>query len=563
MAKVLISCIGTGRIIDKTETSKRKYETAKYAFSETDMIETSFMADALVQHYSIDRVIMIGTVKSMWEEVYRAFCSRNNVEYDDNYALELCQVCEESNSQSALKIPSPEKIENALGKDSKVILIHYGLNADELQENAAKILGIEQYLNKGDELYIDITHSFRSIPFYMMNLLIYLQFVSNKNINIKSVLYGMFEAKQEHSGNTPIVEMTSILNVNNWLVGAYSFKEFGNAQMISKLIERENRRDISKRLSTFSDVMGLGYLDGISKQVSNLNAMKNDTFSPIPNCILPHTISDYIKRFNCKTESEFQFQIAKWYFEHQNYACSYISLLEAILTYVQEICELDFENDVDNSDFAKIVLNVKKNNDKFSLDEINKNKQILIRKQHYSDLCKAAQDINAIRNSIAHQVNNNSAKNSDELINILRNSINLIVPIFNEKKIEKTKHNANKHVLINLSNHPSTDWTETQLAAAGKYGEIRDLPFPQIDPTLSPKQINELATQYLLQVQTIAPPQEAVVHIMGELTLCYQLVHRLKSLGYTCLASTSERKVKDLGNGKKEVTFEFVQFREY
>ena len=118
-------------------------------------------------------------------------------------------------------------------------------------------------------------------------------------------------------------------------------------------------------------------------------------------------------------------------------------------------------------------------------------------------------------------------------------------------------------MLINLSNHPSTDWNETQLAEAGKFGEIYDLPFPQIDPTLSPKQINELATQYFLQVQAIASPREAVVHIMGELTLCYQLVDMLKSLGYTCLASTSERKVKDLGDGKKEVTFEFVQFREY
>lgn len=562
MSKVLISCIGTGRINEK-ERSKRVYEKAKYAFSETEVIETSFMADALVRHYGIDIVIMVGTVKSMWEEVYNAFCLRNNVELDENYWSELAQVCEESNSHSALQIPSLEKLENALGKGSKVILINYGLNADELQENAAKILGIEQYLNKGDELYIDITHSFRSIPFYMMNLLIYLQFVSNKKIAIKSVSYGMFEAKQEHNGNTPVVEMTSILNVNDWLVGAYSFKEFGNAQMISKLIERENRRDISKRLSTFSDVMGLGYLDGISKQVSNLNAMKNETFSPIPNCILPHTISDYIKRFNCKTESEFQFQIAKWYFEHQNYACSYISLLETILTYVQEICELDFENDVDNSDFAKILLNVKKNKDKFSLDEINRNKQILIHKQHYSDLCKAAQDINTIRNNIAHQVNNKSAKNSDELISILRNSINLLAPIFNEQKIEKKKHSAGKHVFINLSNHPSSQWEESQLSAAQKYGKIIDLDFPMIASRGTRDEIQTIVHKYLIKLQSIAPPNEAVVHIMGEMTFCFKLVDMLKSAGYTCLASTSERKVKDLGDGKKEVTFEFVQFREY
>lgn len=434
MAKVLISCIGTGRIIDKTETSKRVYEKAKYAFSETDMIETSFMADALVQHYSIDRVIMIGTVKSMWEEVYRAFCSRNNVEYDDNYALELCQVCEESNSQSALKIPSPEKIENALGKDSKVVLIHYGLNADELQENAAKILGIEQFLNKGDELYIDITHSFRSIPFYMMNLLTYLQFVSNKIIIIKSVLYGMFEAKQEHNGIAPIVEMTSILNVNDWLVGAYSFKEFGNAYKSSQLLcnESEAGRSAAKILSSFSDSMNLNNMVSIRGQSQKLSSISYDGLSPIAKCIIPQVIEDFKSQFggDSVSNSLFQLYVAQWHYQHKNYATAYAALSECPITYFCEINGLDWQ-DYDSREEAKNKLQKSAKNTK----------------DVHHDFASVWNNVKEIRNRLMHAHEIGSAGNRKEYY-ILRSGIQLIYSICANQPNKNAKINDSTFISL-------------------------------------------------------------------------------------------------------------------
>ena len=57
--------------------------------------------------------------------------------------------------------------------------------------------------------------------------------------------------------------------------------------------------------------------------------------------------------------------------------------------------------------------------------------------------------------------------------------------------------------------------------------------------------------------------ENTVVHVMGEMTFTYNLVTALKEVGIVCLASTTERLVKMMPDGKKVSEFKFVQFREY
>lgn len=119
-------------------------------------------------------------------------------------------------------------------------------------------------------------------------------------------------------------------------------------------------------------------------------------------------------------------------------------------------------------------------------------------------------------------------------------------------------------MLINLSNHTSEKWSEDQLTAAQtQYGEVVDMPFPQVDPEADTQNIQHLAEEYLAKIQQIAAPTEAAVHIMGELNLTFALVNLLKAAGYTCVASTSFREVYEEEPGKKTIIFKFVRFREY
>ena len=121
---------------------------------------------------------------------------------------------------------------------------------------------------------------------------------------------------------------------------------------------------------------------------------------------------------------------------------------------------------------------------------------------------------------------------------------------------------VNKY-LINFSNHPSCNWSEKQKEEALKYGEIIDIPFPEVDAKGDENYINNLTISCLDKIHSICDMGIVTIHLMGELTLTFSLLKRLQEMGIRCIASTSRRIVKEYTNGRKEVTFQFERFRQY
>ncbi len=119
-------------------------------------------------------------------------------------------------------------------------------------------------------------------------------------------------------------------------------------------------------------------------------------------------------------------------------------------------------------------------------------------------------------------------------------------------------------VFINLSNHPSSKWGEKERNAAREYGDIMDIPFPEIDPEASAEKISDLAEIYLKKIIEVDEP---VVMIQGEFTFSYALIRRIREKGITAVAGCTKRKVEERvmpdGTAVKNSVFEFVGFREY
>jgi len=113
-------------------------------------------------------------------------------------------------------------------------------------------------------------------------------------------------------------------------------------------------------------------------------------------------------------------------------------------------------------------------------------------------------------------------------------------------------------MLLNLSNHPSSNWTEPQLAAAG--GNVVDLAFPQVAPNGDEAYIEQLANDYYNKINAMSNIE--AVHIMGEMNFTYALVSKLKAHNIRCVASTTKRETVE-ENGVKISKFNFVRFREY
>lgn len=122
-------------------------------------------------------------------------------------------------------------------------------------------------------------------------------------------------------------------------------------------------------------------------------------------------------------------------------------------------------------------------------------------------------------------------------------------------------------MLINLSNHPSSEWSENQKQTAiSLYHSIIDISFPQINPEGDEIYINNLADEFLQKILTIKnnnPHEALIVHLMGELTFCFALLKKLQQHNIPCVASTTKRIVEITPDNKKISKFEFVKFRHY
>ena len=119
-------------------------------------------------------------------------------------------------------------------------------------------------------------------------------------------------------------------------------------------------------------------------------------------------------------------------------------------------------------------------------------------------------------------------------------------------------------MFINHTNHASAKWSAAQKEAAHVWGEIVDLPFPDIGADWDEERVVRLAEENAAKI--LAKKPRAVL-CQGEFTYVYHLVNLLRAAGVTALAATSRREVSEEraqdGSVRKISRFVFTRFREY
>ena len=411
MSRVLVSFLGTGP--RNRQVSERAYEEANYSFDDgTRVIKNSFIALALKEYFNIDRVILIGTNHSIWEEVYKEF--HPHFDENDKYYWQLGEFCYKADNNTPLEdFPRRDYFERSIG--TNIVLVKYGLNPEEIQYNQQAILGIEGLLNKGDELFVDITHSFRSIPLYLINSLMYIHYVSSKGIKIKNISYGMLEATPKDGpqiGLTPVVDVTYILDTVKWIIGAYAFKEFANAYSISEYVSKDGDKALGNRLKNFSDAMSLNYLPVLRSQTDIASLRHYNYQSLLAKMVIEPIVEEYSKSFLSAASDElyiFQFRMAEWHQKHQNYSSAYLCLCESVVSYVCHLLNTDASDKDCREDAKKRIHQPNTNTDAAVKSKCSELKKHFIR-------------INEIRKRIAHSVPDEKGKRitSREAIDILK-----------------------------------------------------------------------------------------------------------------------------------------------
>jgi CRISPR-associated Csx2 family protein len=117
-----------------------------------------------------------------------------------------------------------------------------GLGEEQIWQNFKLIF---ECLQEKDEIWLDITNAFRSIPLFAAVLVHYAKFL--KQIETKSVYYGAFEAlgvpaykveeaiPDETKRLVPILNLSNILDLQAWTTAANDFLSHGNSAELKRL----------------------------------------------------------------------------------------------------------------------------------------------------------------------------------------------------------------------------------------------------------------------------------------------------------------------------------------
>ena len=227
--KVLIAGIGGGK---NKETGT--YRVANYKVENKVYEQRSFITSALEEHYGIDKIIFIGTAGSMWDNLYEFYSKKYQKNYDENYHLDLMAVIDNATMDTDINSLNLTKFNGTFKDKILGIVTKYGMNELEIFENFNLIIKLQDELKDGDEVYLDITHSFRSNAFWMFLVMNYLTDVEDKNIKVKAITYGMLEAQKD--GVAPVVDLNAFYKILQWIKGANTLKEYGNSYLIEENI---------------------------------------------------------------------------------------------------------------------------------------------------------------------------------------------------------------------------------------------------------------------------------------------------------------------------------------
>ncbi len=331
--RVFLSVLGTGF-----------YEPCSYENGDFVSAKTRFIQLATIEYLNIkewtanDAVIILLTEearKTNWEK--QTNDKRQNHKKDEEEYFTLKQLISEAGlPMQATPVDIP------VGKDEKEMWDIFQKLFDNIQED--------------DELYIDLTHSFRYIPMMMMVFSNYAKFL--KGVKVKSVTYGNFEVfKSKQSETGLIVDITSLSQLQDWTAGADEFLSSGRVDKLRgnyiPQLDKRNRDSGYKDKVVHQQKNLLNHLDTVvndfitcrGKSIvegKNMKILQSDiqeamnTEMPEPFRPLLKKISDSFASFSSSRDVLNGIKAARWCFDHQLYQQCTTLLRETIDTYICE-----------------------------------------------------------------------------------------------------------------------------------------------------------------------------------------------------------------------------------
>ena len=349
MSNILLTSIGIGQY-DK-EKKQVSYKDAVYALNEDrgKIFKTSYIYDALMEFKDIDKIIFIGTTGSDWHALYehlfyensRIIPSKPRIEY---YAYELYEL-KESKEKDLDKCRQKLQtlIDTMGGVSLDIIILHYGLSIEEMNENFDRLAEAKKYIGEDDVLSFDITHSFRSLAFYELLAVNFFKLSMSEGDRLDFVSYAMFEG-QGDDGITPIVNQEPLLRLLDWTKAADEFKRFGTTHLLDQLrkqgeIDDSNIspvviKDVKNALKRLCNAVDTNDLSELRNMVSNCKKVKEK--GSTGNHVIDFIFDEIYDKFGEYLDQDennitLYVEFAKWHIEKNRYIAAAITMIETMI----------------------------------------------------------------------------------------------------------------------------------------------------------------------------------------------------------------------------------------
>ena len=252
--KIFISVLGTGF-----------YEPCKYTMGSFVSSNTRFIQQATLEYLKvidnwttrnaenevIDRIIILlttGAKRVNWDKSISKRLNHKTGQEDDYVGLE--QVLQDMN------LPCPVE----------AIDIPDGKNEEEMW---AIFNSVYETLRPNDELYFDLTHSYRYLPMMVLVLSNYAKFL--KGVKVKHISYGNYEARDTTSNEAPLMDILPLTMLQDWTFAAADLIQNGNIKKLQELKEdnalvpllrEKGKKNVDRRMAE-------GYLDNYISSLNN------------------------------------------------------------------------------------------------------------------------------------------------------------------------------------------------------------------------------------------------------------------------------------------------------
>jgi CRISPR-associated protein Csx16 len=425
----------------------------------------------------------------------------------------------------------------------------------------------------GIEIVLDVTHAFRSQPFFAAAVTAFVRAVDREPAPLK-IFYAAFEARAEDT--TPVWELTPFIELVDWSRSMMMFLRTGQSAEVAEPTIRlgrelgrrwfETKEGTQPRLEKLGKVLrefggnlqtvrtGDLLLPGAAGSAASLAAALEEARASAA-AIPP--LADVLDRV--QREMTEPLLGASDHLADDAGHCALAGLARLYLGMGRwaEAAAVVREGWITRYATPAAALGGR-NQARPSVDESARRDA---EDRWNNEARDIATEIAQVRNDIEHAGFKNQPGAADTLQKRLEKLVDDFAAL--SPAAEPVKATGRTPVFVNLSSHPSHDWNEAQTAAALKFApEIKDLPFPSAPPEAG---IAEIAASVDRVVARLTRDFPGATHAMvqGEFTLAHALVRRLQQMGIVCLAATTRREVVEQSGDTKTTRFNFVRFREY